>query len=154
MKNDENLGFLTGKYTPWNKNVAIQKHVDLKEGDEINLTIWNSDTIDMKIIRHVFSQKTQSFYLDRKISIDVMPIVKDVYGSKSDKYYEEVQDRLLKIKMMRYEMKVKRRELESNGVDLAWFLFNMLYQDHDANKVALVVVNEIVFEQLIIEETI
>lgn len=149
MINHENLGFLEGEYTPWNKNVAIQKLIKLKEGDEITLISWNSDEIDMKIIRHIFRQKAQSLYLDRKISFKMGPLVKDVYGSKSGKYYEEVEKRLMKIKS--YKMEVKRREAGFKGAELDWNLFLMLTLDKDAN-VAQVHVNEIVIEQLLIEE--
>lgn len=151
MKEHEKLGFLTGEHSSWNKNIAIHKIVKLKEGDELTLTKWNSDIIDVKIIRHIFRQKTPSFYLDQKISFDIGPLIKDVYGSSSAKYYEEVRKRLLRIKMTSYEMEVKRREPGSNGVHLAWYLFATLYQDHDA-ELAEVVVSEFVFEQLIIEE--
>lgn len=147
----ENVEFLTGEYTHWNKNVAIQKIVKLKEGDEIKLTTWNSDEIDMKIIRHIFRQKKQSFYQNRKISFDMGPLVRDVYASRSVKYYEEVEKRLFNIIKMSYMMKVERREAGSKGGELSWSLFVMLKVDKDS-KVAEVVVSEIAFEQVLIEE--
>ncbi|MEK3955985.1 MULTISPECIES: hypothetical protein [unclassified Psychrobacillus] len=149
----ENPGLLTGEYTSWNKNVTIRTLVDLKDGDELMVPSWNPDTVDMKIIRHILRQKTSSFYLDRKISFPIGPLVKDVYGSRAGRHYEEAQKRLFKIKMMSFMMKVRRREPGSKGTDLSWSFLDSVSIDKDA-LIAQVVVNEAAFEQLINEDTI
>ncbi|WPS85444.1 hypothetical protein SMD22_02090 (plasmid) [Brevibacillus halotolerans] len=101
-----------------------------EENDQIMLDKMTSlDGKDWEIIRIALNSSGERFFKEKKVSIDLRDMVKEIYNSESNRSYKLTKERLKKIG----QFKIEGRVLNQNKETYREFLFNF-FQSVDILK--------------------
>jgi hypothetical protein len=151
---EENQPILANEYKV-DEDFLIRSIIKLKEGDKVIRKTKTLDEKDNTIIQYVLSQRDQRFFTERKIYIDVLDLVVNLYKSKGAKNYQLVEERLQKIARYTIEAIIKKSTKGRDG-KLSFTIFDRVIIDTDdaGKRYAEILVGDTLYQQLFNQQTV
>ncbi|MGW8444380.1 hypothetical protein ACWGXJ_26090 [Paenibacillus sp. S33] len=114
------------------------------------------DGTDREIIFYVMSQKDESFYTDRTITVDISKLVQRAYNSQGVKNYVEIEKRLRKIRSFGFQAVIKKQSEKARPGSADWSIFDSVVINSNPNgrRYAEIVIGTYFHQQYINQQTV
>ncbi|MBM6382438.1 MULTISPECIES: hypothetical protein [Paenibacillus] len=114
------------------------------------------DGTDRDIIFYVLSQKDESFYTDRTITVDISKLVSKAYNSSGVKNYVEIEKRLRKIRSFGFQAVIKKKSEKARSGSADWSIFDSVVINSNPNgrRYAEIVIGTYFHQQYINQQTV
>lgn len=114
------------------------------------------DVTDRELIFYVLSQKDESFYTDRTVTVDISKLVGRAYRSHGVKNYIEVEKRLRKIRSFGFQAIIKKQCEKTRPGSADWSIFDSVVINSNTNgrRYAEIVIGSLFHQQYINQQTV
>ncbi|CCF16706.1 hypothetical protein BLGI_4675 [Brevibacillus laterosporus GI-9] len=114
------------------------------------------DATDQEIIFYVLSQKDESFYTDRTITVDISKLVGKAYKSQGVKNYVEIEKRLRKIRSFGFQAVIKKQSEKARPGSADWSIFDsvVINSNQNGRRYAEIVIGTYFHQQYINQQTV
>lgn len=141
----ENNVYLENKYEV--KGYIFQTLVDSSYAEK---GVRVLDGIDMDIFRHILRHRDEKFLMQRKIFFNLTDIVKNVFNSDGAKSYEALENRIIKLSNMKFNV-VHEEENIRYGYGL---IDNYVIKKVNGIRIAEITVNEVLHQEITEEQVV
>lgn len=114
------------------------------------------DAMDKMIIEYVLLNKSESFYTDRTITIDISTLVSKLYSSRGIKNYQAIEQRLQKIRSFAFQAIIKKERKNGRAGSFAYPIFEavLINTDEKGRRYAEITIGTHYYQQIINNQTV